>query len=292
MELFALQCFVAVAREESFSKAAEKLFRTQPAVSLQVQKLEDEIKQRLFDRSRKKPVLTQAGRALFSAAGELMDRVKSFQDLAASTAGTVAGTLTIASNASLLEHFLPGVLKAYHAAFPLVRPRILSLTSRGIARAVQEREAEVGIGFLPKAGRDVTTRTLRRSAFLLVSPPGSALGGKHLTRREILDLPLVHFEPGVEIRTHVERGLGGGSLEPVLELPTIGSILRYVEYGFGCSILPDYVLSDSRRAGLVVRRLGGLLAPLDIRLCFQHKRPLSKAAEKFIDILGSTIGVR
>ena len=103
MELFSLRCFVEVARRGSFTKAAQQLYRTQPAVSVQVRKLEDELEQVLFDRGTRKPVLTESGMVLFASAKELLEKIDGLKDLVAESAGLPTGTLTIASNASLIN---------------------------------------------------------------------------------------------------------------------------------------------------------------------------------------------
>ena len=95
MDPFALRCFAAVARTGSFSRAARELYRTQPAVSLQVRKLERELDRPLFERSRRSPVLTDAGRALLAGSRDLLERLDALPGLVASAADEPAGTLVL-----------------------------------------------------------------------------------------------------------------------------------------------------------------------------------------------------
>lgn len=295
MDPFTLRCFVAVAREGSFSRAADQLYRTQPAVSLQVRKLEREVGRPLFDRSRRAPVLTDAGRALLAESTDLLDRLAALPGLVAGTGEGPSGTLTIASNLSLINHFLPPFAGAFHARFPLVRLRLLNRTARGIVRSLAEREADLGIGFLVDEDPGVASGVLSRSPFVLVAPrerrpagrSASSAGARPPTLAEALAGPLVHFEDDVDLRRHIEHASARrGGLAPVVEVPSIESILAFVAAGFGSSILPAFAVSGSWRKRLRVRELGRIPAPLEIRWCADVRRPLSRAAAAFRDTCG------
>ena len=178
-------------------------------------------------------------------------------------------------------------MKEFHGSYPRVRLRLLNLTSRGIARAKEEGAADIGFGFLVEDHPCITVRRLKASHFVLACPRDSALAQRRrLSLDEILAGPLVHFEEGVELRVHLERSLKGNtSLEPVLELPTIESILWYVRNGFGYSILPEYAVSDYWMGELVVRQLSRWIEPLEICIYLRRKRILSSAAAKLLELL-------
>ncbi|HVP19560.1 MAG TPA: LysR family transcriptional regulator [Spirochaetia bacterium] len=284
MELFSLRCFVTVARLGSFSRAADELFRTQPAVSLQIRKLEKEVGQQLFDRAHRSPVMTDAGRALAAGARDLLERLDMLPELIASSGAELAGSLTIASNLSLISHFLPRALREFHRRFPRVQLRLLNRTSRGIGRAVEEREADVGIGFLLDDQPDSTVAVVDTSPLVLVARRDApAVADRRVSLEKILSGPLVHFEEGIDLRRHVERALlRAGKLAPAIELPSIESILEFVSYGFGASILPAFAISPYWRKRLVVRGLGKSVEPLKISSCTHRRHPLSRAAAAFL----------
>jgi DNA-binding transcriptional LysR family regulator len=290
MEPFSLRCFVAVARLGSFSRAAIELYRTQPAVSLQVRKLEHELGRPLFDRARRAPVMTEAGRALYTAARDMLERLDRLPELVASSGVEPAGTLTIASNLSLISHFLPGALRDFHGNFPNVRLRLLNRTSRGMERSIEEGEADLGVGFLIEDRPGIEVVVVFRSPLVLVTARTSKVL-PHADRRvesldKVLRGPVVHFEEGVELRRFLERTLTAGrSLQPVIELPSIESILQFVSDGFGSTILPAFAISDQWRKKLVVREVGRAIAPLEVRTCTSRQRTLSRAAAVFLDII-------
>lgn len=287
MELISLRCFVTVARLGSFSRAADQLYRTQPAVSFQVRKLEQELGQPLFDRTHRSPVMTEAGRTLYAGASDIFERLDTLSGQIASSGMEPAGSLTIASNLSIISHFLPPAVREFHRRHPLVRLRLLNRTSRGIGRAIEEREADVGIGFLLEDRPEITVAVVYSSPLVLVARRDAAAATKRrLSAEEILAGPFVHFEEGVELRRHLERALArAGSLEPVIELPSIESILQFVGYGFGTSILPAFAISPHWRKRLAVRGLGRSIAPLEIRSCVHRRHTLSRAAEVFLDLI-------
>jgi DNA-binding transcriptional LysR family regulator len=287
MEIFSLRCFVTVARLGSFSRAALELYRTQPAVSLQVQKLEGELQQPLLDRSRRAPGLTEAGRVLFAQANDLLERLDGLRNLLTASISELTGTLTIASNASLVDSFLPGTVSLFHEAFPRVVLQLRNLTALGVARAVEEGSADLGVGFLLEKRPELIVSSIARSALVLVCKQKSALAqARRLSLAAVLAGPFVHFEEGVDLRRHLELALAGhGRLVPVLELPTIESILQYVRFGFGCSILPDFAISEHWRKTLAVRGLGRSVAPLEISVCLHRRRAPSRAAAAFLERL-------
>lgn len=287
MELFSLRCFVTVARLGSFSRAAEALLRTQPAVSLQIRKLEQELGRKLFDRAHRSPVMTEAGRTLAAGATDLLERLDMLPRLMASSASELSGSLTIASNLSLISHFLPRPVREFHRRFPRVRLRLLNRTARGIGNAVEEREADMGIGFLLDDRLEIAVSVLDASPFVLVTRPDSPTAAKRrVSVEEILAGPLIHFEEGVDLRRHLERTLlGARKLEPIIELPSIESILEFVSYGFGASILPSFAVSPPWRKKLVVRGLGRSIEPLTISSCVHRRHPVSRAASAFLALI-------
>jgi len=287
MDLFSLRCFVTVARVGSFSRAADELYRTQPAVSLQIRKLERELGQKLFDRAHRSPVMTEAGRVLSAGARDVLERLDMLPELIASSSVELAGSLTIASNLSVISHFLPRAVREFHRRFPLVRLRLLNRTARGIERAVEEREADIGIGFLLEDHSEIAVAAVYSSPLVLVARRDApSVVKRRVSVKEILSGPLVHFEEGVDLRRHLERTLAReGKLEPVIELPSIESILEFVAYGFGISILPAFAVSPHWRKKLVVRGLGRSCKPLEIGLCTHRRHTLSRASAVFLDLI-------
>ena len=127
MDLGQLETFLVVAREKSFSRAAERLYRTQPAVSLALKRLEDELGETLLDRTTKGGTLTDAGTTLLPLAQRMLDLRKQILDTFGSLKGLQQGRLNIGANDSVSEFLLPGVLLAYQQAHPAIRIQFFHL---------------------------------------------------------------------------------------------------------------------------------------------------------------------
>jgi DNA-binding transcriptional LysR family regulator len=116
---------------------------------------------------------------------------------------------------------------------------------------------------------------------------------RKLSLEEILAGPIVHFEKGVDLRRHLEGILAGRrSLDPVIELPSMESILQFVSDGFGASILPAFAISERWRKSLVVRGLGRSVAPLEICSYTHRTHSLSRAAAAFLDLIRAPVPAR
>lgn len=281
MDYFSLKCFVEVARRGSFSKAADKLFRTQPAISLQIRKLEKELKQPLLDRFKKRISLTEQGKILYEQAGDLLDRLDDVKRLTSKGKTEPQGTLTIATNLCLINNFLPPIIGEFHEKYPHVKLSLLNLKSKDIGASLLEGTADLGIGYLLKGYPEITKIHIKKASFLLVSRKGLA---KEIPLKEAFKKPFVHFEAGVDLRSYIEQQLRQ-ELAIILELPSIESLLNYVYQGFGYSIVPDFSLSDYWNGKIAAKQLHNLIPPLDICAYTHKKRILSKATEKFLEIL-------
>jgi len=244
-------------------------------VSLQIRKLEKELKQPLVDRSRKRVLLTEAGKLLYADAKELLERIEDVKRLASHSVSQPEGELTIASNLSLINNFLPVYVAEFSRRYPKVKITFLNMTGIEIEKAILEGNAEVGLGFLVKAGPGIKAFKIAESGFVSVSKP------------KVQEELCIHFEVGVELREYIEKSLGAKRAFKVrMELPSIESILNYVRQGLGYSILPDFAVAGHWRKELAVKRTENI-PPLVITAYIHKKRVLSKAGEKFLEILKS-----
>jgi len=247
-----LKAFVAVARERSFSRAAEKLFRTQPAVSQAVRLLEDEIGERLFVRRGRIVALTRAGRILLehadAAFGTLAKAVAEIEALRELRTGEV----TIAASDTTTCYFLPPILKVFRNAYPEVELRILNRPSPLAGEQVAAREADLGIVTLP------LTNPRLASEALAVREDVAICGRDHpLARRRRISLadlaayPLLLLDRGSNTRTFIDGQLRRGNMNPTvaMELGSIEVIKKLVQLGFGVSIVPRIAVEEEARRG-------------------------------------------
>ena len=269
MELAALQAFVAVAESGSFSRAADALFLTQPAVSKRIAALEEDVRGRLFDRMARSVHLTEAGEALLPHARRVLAEVEASRQAVADLGGTVAGRLRIGTSHHVGLHRLPPILRAYTARFPDVELDLHFMDSEQACFAVERGELELAVVTLPEMPPDtLSVEVLWPDPLDFFAAPGHPLADRE--RVEAPDLaawPAILPAPTTFTRRIVAEALRpwGLNLRVALETNYLETIKMMVSVGLGWSALPrtmnhgelvalatpDFRLE--RRLGLVTR---------------------------------------
>ena len=274
MDFFSLRCFVEIVRTGGFTRAGEVLGRTQPAVSSQVRKLEEELGGPLIDRSAPSLTLTDRGRQLFLRAERLLEELDDLEREVASGGGRPRGRVTIAAGLAIIENIMPPIFGAFHARHPLVRLTLLNRPGEGIYRAIVDGRAELGVGWLLRGKARIASETIGSLRFFIAARKGPK-GSPSPSAKKLLAGPLLAFEKGVDLRNYLEGKLG--PLDTSLELPSVGSLVSYAERGFGPAIVP---LIGERRPGSALNwvDLGERVPPLPLELYSREGAVLSRAA--------------
>jgi DNA-binding transcriptional LysR family regulator len=288
LDLAALQVFQAVAREQSFSRAAEKLYRTQPAVSIAVRKLEDWVGQPLFVRGSGARTLTDAGALLLEYAERMLNLREEIRKGMKELEGLERGEVSLGVNESSIHALLPA-LDTYRQRYPGVRIRVHRVFSRDVPREVLNHRLDIGvISYLPE-GRELAASEFYRDALVLVVWPGHPLAKKrevdvsalandtfaaHIVespyRRRVIQLFAKHRVP----------------LRMEVELPTIESIKRFVERKRGVAIVPRMcVEQEIARGDLRELRIRQMRIQRRLYLIYRQDRPLSAAAQALVHII-------
>lgn len=280
MDFFALRCFVEVVREGGFTRAAERVFRSQPAVSAQIHKLETELGAALFDRSLPSPALTDRGRELYPRALRLLEEADALEADIRSGDGELRGRLSLAAGLTVIENFLPQIIGPFRYQYPKVRLTLLNRSSEGITRALLDGRAELGFGWLLGNNPRLRLQRVGTVRFAALSLSRTVLGAARVPRpepepEELLKEPLLLFEKGIDLRSYMEGRLG--ALGASLELPSVRSLIAYAEHGFGTAIVP--VIGEPVFPEALERRnLDRILPPLELQLCTREGSMPSRAA--------------
>ena len=175
MDLSELEVLISLAQEGSFSRAAESLHRSQPAVSQAIRRLEDEVQAQLMDRTSRKVVLTGAGTILLGYAKRMiqlredakraLDELRSFK----------RGVLRLAANESVCNYVLPPLLKSYRHRLPAVKIEVIQCPSNGISTMLEEQDVDFGFLSFTPVQHDLISRLLFRDELALVVYPGHPL---------------------------------------------------------------------------------------------------------------------
>lgn len=253
-----LQVFHAVARHLSFTKAADALFMTQPAVTFQVRQLEEQFDTRLFDRAQGRIALTPAGQAAFEYAERILALSAELETRMREMGAQAAGPLMIGASKTIAEFLLPRVLAEFKALHPGVVPRLLVENSEKVQERVAERSLDIGFiegdSRLPSLAADVCCE----DELQVVCAPSHALARlPAIAPRSLAEHAYYSREPGSGTREVVDHylehaGLGSDSLQVVMEASSPEALKGMVAAGLGFAIMSRVIVTREVRLGELV----------------------------------------
>ncbi len=265
LDNFRLVVFRAVAEQRSFRKAAEKLYLTQPAVSLQIKALEEELSVELFDRSGANVKLTAAGAILLEHARRSSEILGEAAEEIAALNGAQAGELTLGASTTIAQYLMPRLLAEFRRLNPRVHLRLTSGNTEAVVRAVEERKILLGFIEGPPRSRNVTTEPFLEDELVLIAPVSHDLPSRDLPARnwtggglasaaDLARIPLLMRERGSGTRRIVEMalsryGVKRSSLQITMELDSTEAIKSAVEAGLGAGFVSRWALAKDARLG-------------------------------------------
>jgi DNA-binding transcriptional LysR family regulator len=290
MELYLLQTFLTVANEKSFSRAGEKLLRTQPAVSLAIQRLENELGEKLIDRSGKELLLTDAGRIVTEYARRFDNLRLDLENALAELRDNAAGRLIIGANESTTLYLLHHV-ERYRHTYPKIKVQVRRSLSSKIPAQLIDGDLELGlISYDPDDDRLVSTVIFRDHLAFVVSPEHRFAGRKSVSIAELgLETFIAHnvISPYREVvlKEFQRRKV---TLNMDVEMPTVESIRRLVQRNEGVAFLPRMCVEQEIGQGLLCEvDVEEMHVDRNIRLAYPAKRALSHAARAFLELVRS-----
>lgn len=291
MDYDQLTSFLEVAKLQSFSRAAEKIYRTQPAISAQVRLLEQECGERLFDRSGKKVLLTPAGEILQRYAQKIIDLHKEALQAVAELNQTARGKLQIGANEATCLYVLPKTFARFKELYPLVQISIYRNFSHKIMQKVQEGAVELGIVTLPLTATNVEVISLFRDEMQVVTPASHPLAkNRSVTLEEIANYPLILPKTG-HTRVVLDRLMREyrDHIQVSMELASVETIKKFVGAGLGISLISRTYVQPEVTAGLLkLIPLDGQKLYRELGLIYRRDRYLSLPAKVFIEVVRET----
>ncbi len=258
LEAERLRVFRAVAREGSFSRAAARLHRTQPAISQAIRALEEEIGEALIVRLGRSNALTEAGRLLLQAAEDSARVLEEGLAQLEARRALLRGELVIGTSDTTACYLLPPVLARFRARHPAIELRIANRPSPRTAEQVRAREVDLGLVTLPlPVTRGLRVERLMEREDVAILPPDHALAHRRrLSPSDLLDHPLVLLDRGSQTRHLIDRALRDQGRPPhiAMELASIEVVKRMVTLGFGVSIVPAVAVEAEVGAGTLLAR--------------------------------------
>ena len=285
MELSELEVFQTVAAERSFSRAATRLHRTQPAVSQSIRRLEQELGERLFDRSSKSGRLTEAGTILLDYA-ERLTRLKSEAEQAVRELQELRhGRVTIGVNEAAVHILLP-IVEQFRKAHPSAQVEMRRVHSRQIPGEVLNRSLDFGFVTFEPAERGLLSVRLGVDELVMLAHPQHPLARRRQITMEEFGRQTViahnDYSPRRErvLRLFEEQH---ARINIQISLASLDGIKRAVEMGLGVALLPRRcALSEIARKQLVAVRVPKLGMPRDLRLVHRRTSEVSHVAAAFL----------
>ena len=287
MELSQLEVFLAVARERRFSRAADKLFRTQSAVSQTIRKLEDELGEALFDRSSREGVLTDAGRVLYEYAEKLInlrgEAVGSLSELRE----LQKGKLIVAANEFTVLYLLP-VLAEFRRVHPMIKITVKRALGSHIPDDVLSYAAEFGVLSYEPQETNLHSVVVFLDELVFVVPPRHPLASaRHVSIRQLGAESFVAHIVNSPYREKVIQLFKSHKtpLHMDLELPTLQAIKQFVAMGNGVALIPEISVETELARGELVRiPVRELQLKRKLRLIYRKGANLSHAARAFLKV--------
>ena len=274
-----LQVFYTVAKQLSFTKAAELLYMTQPAVTFQVKQLEEHFNTRLFERSHSKITLTPAGDVAMEYAERILNLSNEMDTRVGELTGQISGTLLVGASTTIAEYMLPRLLGDFKAQYPNVHARLMVANSEAIEAKIADHTLDVGLIEAPSHHPQLMSHVCCEDELVAICAPKHAVAQyTSITPVQLAELPYVSRESGSGTREVMDdyfrkNGVQPEDLHIVMELGSREAIKGAVEAGLGIAIVSRATIQKEIK-------LGDLIAiPLEPRL----NRPLSmvNAKEKF-----------
>jgi len=292
MNLDYLRTYIEVIKAGSFSEVAKKLSISQPAVSFQIQKLEQELGVRLIDRRQKKLMMTEAGKRLLVFA-KLFDKehqalVHDFEHLREE----VTGNLVIAASTMPGNFILPPFLGEFKRRHPAVDIQVAVTDSARVIEAVKIGEYDIGFCGVSPEDRDVeAVKIAEDEIVLIVFPEHSFAGRKQVSSLEVSAEPLVFREPTSGTQRSVEAlllnaGFDLNRCKPALVLGTTEAVVTAVEAKAGIAFVSNLAIQKSVALGLVKEvRIEGVTLKRDFFCIYRKQRVVSRLLEEFISFV-------
>ncbi|HUX43990.1 MAG TPA: LysR family transcriptional regulator [Terracidiphilus sp.] len=298
LENFRLVVFRAVAEQCSFRKAAEELYLTQPAVSLQIKALEEDLGVQLFDRTGSRIALTPAGHALLSYGKQSQTLLAEAEHALAALRGEHAGNLALGASTTIAQYVLPRLLSDFRREHPRVQPTLISGNTEQIVDAVAEQRIQLGFLEGPAHNRSVKTETFLADELVLIVPAAHEWAERSsIACSEITSTPLLMRERGSGTRRVVELALGRqqvrrGALQIAMELDSTEAIKSAVEAGLGAGFVSRWALAKDLRVGgsLRIVALDGLRILRNFHLAYAAGPGPQGIAQEFRRFLLSQTG--
>jgi LysR family transcriptional regulator, hydrogen peroxide-inducible genes activator len=288
MELHQLRYFVAVAELGQFTRAAERCLVAQPSLSQQIGKLEEELKQRLFDRLGRTVRLTDAGRTLYEQAVAILAAVEEAKRQVADPSGEHGGTVHVGAIPTIAPFLLPSLASTFQRRLPLSRVIIDEDVTANVIEKCLRGDLDVGILVLPVTDSRLHVEPLFEEDLLLALPTGHALTKKRrVTIQDLTGQPFILLSEMHCLGQQIVAFCNEASCSPfmVCRSAQLLTVQELVSVGHGVSLLPEMACEADRHGLRVYRRLSGSTPTRTLAMIWHRQRFQQPTVRRFIELL-------
>lgn len=271
-----LQVFHTVARLLSFTKAAESLHMTQPAVTFQVRQLEEYFNTRLFDRTHNRISLTDAGKRVFEYADEIFDLYAKMENAVRDMTGEISGILIIGASTTIAEYMLPALLGDFKRKYPDINVHLKVSNSDGIVSMVENNDIDLGVVESAVMNKNLVVENCRHDRLVAIVPPQHSLASEQKVQlKDLMNHAYIAREEGSGTREVIHEYLTNAGMKPAdihvaMELGSPEAIKGAVEAGMGVSIVSEVTIHKEMQLGTLVAL--ELDPPMERPFSFVHQK--------------------
>lgn len=253
-----LQVFHAVARQGSFTRAAEALFMTQPAVTFQIKQLEEQFNTRLFDRGHGRVTLTPAGELVMAYAEKILGLGEEMEARVAEMTDDLSGVLHLGTSTTIAGYWLPALVAGFKRRYPRVVPRVAVGNSQLIESRVADRTLDVGLIEIVSENPTIDRRAAGQDELQVILAPNHPLArATALTATDLASHPFIHREPGNAIRDLSDQFFASAGIAPeelpiAAELGSLAAVKHLTALGFGYAIASHAAIRQEIAEGSLV----------------------------------------
>lgn len=296
MDFKQLEAYVQVVRQGSFSKAAEKLYLTQPTISAHISALERESNCQLILRTSKEALPTKLGQDLYNYAVQMLDLRDQALSQLRGQVDKPRGIITLAASSIPYQYVLPKVMVAFREAYPEVSFHVLSFDSAGVAEAISYNRAQIGLAGTLLSDSQCSYEPFLVDELVIATPnmePYHSIEKTGFTIKELIKLPFIIREPGSGTRKEtelflIEQGVHIEDLNIIAQMDDADAIKRAISQGLGISVLSRLAVVDYAQLGLLrIQRPADGPIQRKLYVVTRKRGAFSPAANAFLDFLGN-----
>lgn len=281
--------FYFTANTLNFSKAAEEMFISQPAVSQMIKQLEEELDSQLFFRSPRGVKLTPEGEVLFQYVEKAYNLIMAGEQKIVEIHNLMSGEIKIGASDTLSKYYLIPILEEFHQKYPDVKIQVTNRTTPETVKLLKGGSVDFGIVNLPLEDKQlIINECLKIQDCFVAGEKYQELAQKELSIYELANYPLLILEKGTNTRKFIDTFAAkhGLMLTPEIELGSIDVLVEFAKIGLGISyVVKDFIEEELAQSLLYEIRLKEPIPERSIGIVLNKDIPLSKAADKFIEIL-------